>query len=78
MDNITSPKQTKHDKNYAGPEEEAMRKEIFAAKLITIKEHNAKYEAGQESYNLKLNFFSDRTKEELNRMNGLRLPNQVG
>lgn len=55
--------QSKHNKNYSG-DEEPKRKEIFQQNLQKIKEHNKKYEAGEVTFLMGVNQFSDLTEEE--------------
>ena len=47
------------DKKYESPEEEKVRKGIFAANVEYIKEHNQKYSNGEKSYYLGVNQFTD-------------------
>lgn len=44
--------------------EEKLRYQVFKSNLETIKEHNARYEKGEESYTLGINQFADLTSEE--------------
>lgn len=57
-------------------EEDATRKALFAANLKKVNDHNVKYKAGEVTYELGINHFSDRTEAELKQMHGVRLPLQ--
>jgi len=63
-------------KNYPTPLERAMRFSIFSQSLERIRIHNAKYEAGEKSYFLALNRFSDLTFQEKSVVFGAKRPNQ--
>lgn len=63
-----------HVKSYQ-PGEENDRKLIFKENLLTIMEHNEEAQAGQKSYYLSVNEFTDMTHEEfMRKMTGLMLP----
>lgn len=64
--------QTKFNKSYPDAKEEAKRKAIFEATLKRVKEHNKKYDAGQESYSLGINHFADLEGHEV--PTGLLIP----
>lgn len=51
-------------KEYRSLREEKLRYEIFKDNLAAIEEHNAKYENGEESYDMGINQFTDLTDEE--------------
>lgn len=51
-----------HCKNYAAAEKE-YRKGIWMSNFEFVQTHNARYEAGQESYNLEMNAYADLTNE---------------
>ncbi|CAD7079900.1 unnamed protein product [Hermetia illucens] len=63
---------TKFNKSYPDAKEEAKRKAIFEATLKRVKEHNKKYDAGQESYSLGINHFADLEGHEV--PTGLLIP----
>nr|XP_023021654.1 trophozoite cysteine proteinase [Leptinotarsa decemlineata] len=63
---------SEHSKSYSTPEEETRRLAIFKTNLNEIREHNKKYDAGEESYFLGINQFADLTKEESNTMTEYR------
>lgn len=56
--------QVDHNKSYLSSEEEKRRFDIFKENLKHIREHNKKYEEGQESSKLGVNQFADLTHEE--------------
>ena len=58
----------KFKKGYRSLSHELERKAIFIATLESIEEHNAKYEAGLSSYFQGVNFYSDWTWEEFERI----------
>ncbi|XP_075150006.1 protein CTLA-2-beta-like [Haematobia irritans] len=64
---------SRFNKSYANADEETMRRNLVAATKKIIDEHNLKYEAGEESYSMGLNDFSDKTPEEKGRMFGGRM-----
>lgn len=56
--------QTKYGKTYKSPGEEVIRFKLFKENLKIIKNHNDRYEIGQESYTMGVNKFADLTQEE--------------
>ncbi|CAH1108912.1 unnamed protein product [Psylliodes chrysocephalus] len=64
----------KHGKSYATLEEEKVRFQIFQDNVLKVNTHNARYEAGLETYTMAVNKFADLTQEEfgamLRRING--------
>ena len=48
-----------HGKTYKSDVEEALRQQIFIEKVAEIEQHNKRYEAGEESFNMAINRFSD-------------------
>jgi len=56
----------KFNREYPNEEEENFRKQLFADNLEFIREHNLKYAAGEVSYSVGINHFSDWTREEFN------------
>nr|XP_023021655.1 crustapain-like [Leptinotarsa decemlineata] len=64
---------SKFNKVYNTPEEEVRRFEIFKDNLNHVREHQKKYDAGEVTYSLGINDFSDLTTEEFKiRYTGLR------
>ncbi|XP_066975670.1 procathepsin L-like [Macrobrachium rosenbergii] len=58
-------------KSYDTPEEESYRKTVFEANSKTVKEHNALFQQGLETFDLKINEYGDLTNEEFRaQMNG--------
>ncbi|XP_074028344.1 cystein proteinase inhibitor protein salarin [Leptinotarsa decemlineata] len=60
---------SEHGKSYPTPEEETRRFEIFKNNLNKIREHNERYDAGEESYFMGINQFADLTDEEFRNQN---------
>lgn len=60
--------QQTHSKFYKSLREEKLRFQIFKYNLQTINDHNERYEQGEESYNMKVNQFSDLTTEEFKKI----------
>ncbi|XP_075224630.1 cathepsin Q-like isoform X2 [Lycorma delicatula] len=63
----------KYGRHY-GPEEEALRHEIFNKNVEKIKEHNKLYAAKKTTYIQGVNDFTDKKPEELKYLTGLKLP----
>ncbi|XP_075154167.1 protein CTLA-2-beta-like [Haematobia irritans] len=63
---------TRFNKSYMDANDEAKRRNLVALCKKQIDEHNVKYEAGKETYLMRLNGFSDKTTEENSRMCGCR------
>ncbi|KAM8708933.1 hypothetical protein ACLKA7_015839 [Drosophila subpalustris] len=60
-----------HLKSYRDVSEELLRMKIFKANMELIDRHNLRYEAGEESYKMGVNEFTDLLHEEfVNRMTG--------
>merc|ERR1712121_587577 len=53
-----------HQKTYESETEDFLRKEIFLNNVQKIEEHNRKFEAGEVSYQLGVNQFTDLTDGE--------------
>uniref|UniRef100_A0A1B6F9B9 Cathepsin propeptide inhibitor domain-containing protein n=1 Tax=Cuerna arida TaxID=1464854 RepID=A0A1B6F9B9_9HEMI len=64
----------KYVRDYATPEEELKRRDIFLKNLKYVREHNEKYKRGEVSFEVGINEFSDWTKEELDAMHNGLLP----
>ncbi|KAG8261462.1 hypothetical protein J6590_071800 [Homalodisca vitripennis] len=62
-----------YNKDYVSEEEE-MRKSIFLNNLRFVREHNAKYERGEETYEVEINVFADMTPDEILSRKGYRRP----
>nr|CAH7759366.1 unnamed protein product [Callosobruchus chinensis] len=56
-----------YNKQYATPEEEAKRQEIFNDNLAFIEAHNRRYENGEVGYRLAVNDLADLTHDEYRR-----------
>ncbi|XP_030372115.1 cathepsin L1-like [Scaptodrosophila lebanonensis] len=56
-----------HKKSYWDETEELRRLKIFQKNRLIIAEHNARWAAGKETYEMGINKFSDMTSEEFNR-----------
>jgi hypothetical protein len=65
-----------NDKNYRNADERAMRFSIFSDSFERVRRHNAKYEAGESTYFLALNRFSDLTAQEKAVVFGAKRPSQ--
>jgi len=62
-----------HEKVYSNDAEELLRREIFEKNVATIEEHNKKFEAGEVSFRLGVNHFTDLLESEVkSMMNGFR------
>jgi len=67
-----------HEKVYSSDAEEMLRKEIFLNNVAKIEEHNLKYEAGEESFKLGVNQFTDMLESEVkSMMNGFKASDKV-
>ncbi|CAH1109597.1 unnamed protein product [Psylliodes chrysocephalus] len=58
----------KHGKSYASLEEERARFQIFQDNVQKVNTHNARYEAGLETYTMAVNKFADLTPKEFGAM----------
>ncbi|XP_046667870.1 procathepsin L-like [Homalodisca vitripennis] len=63
-----------HNKNFVSNDEEEMRKGIFLSNLRFVREHNAKYKRGEETYEVEINIFADMTPDEILSRKGYRRP----
>jgi len=64
-----------HGKTYSTAEEEHRRFKIFKNNLVIINKHNKDYEAGEISFELAVNHFTDWTNDEFrHKVNGYRQP----
>jgi len=62
-----------NEKVYSSDAEELLRKEIFERNVATIEEHNKKFEAGEVTFKLGVNHFTDMLESEVkSMMNGFR------
>ncbi|CAH1109599.1 unnamed protein product [Psylliodes chrysocephalus] len=59
---------TKHGKSYENLDEEKVRFQIFQDNVQKINAHNARYEAGLETYTMAVNKFADLTPKEFGNM----------
>lgn len=67
--------QMKHSKSYPNLREDGQRMNTYFANRRIIDEHNLRYDAGQVTYRMGLNEFSDLSHEEfVSRMNGAKRP----
>jgi len=57
-----------HKKVYSSGSEESLRKEIFNKNVAMIEEHNKKYEAGEETFKMGINRFTDMLQSEVDAM----------
>lgn len=63
--------QEQHSKQYDDTENQ-LRKKIFLANKQMIEEHNEKYKAGEETFEMGLNKYSDLSHDEyMNQLNGI-------
>ena len=46
-------------KSYSSEAEDSLRMKIFFEKVAKIEQHNARFEAGEESFTMEINKFSD-------------------
>ncbi|KAK3910901.1 Protein CTLA-2-alpha [Frankliniella fusca] len=58
-----------YNKNYATPEEEQKRFEIFKENEREIEEHNEQYKRGETTFLVGLTLWADRTREEMKALN---------
>uniref|UniRef100_A0A1B6KHV5 Cathepsin propeptide inhibitor domain-containing protein n=1 Tax=Graphocephala atropunctata TaxID=36148 RepID=A0A1B6KHV5_9HEMI len=64
-----------HEKEYATEVEELKRKTIFLGNLRFVREHNAKFEKGEVTFDVEINHFADLTTQEFaEMMNGYKRP----
>lgn len=68
--------QTEHNKQYDANEEHK-RKEIFRENFEKVNEHNKKYKAGEVTFEMAINKFSDLTEDEIGKYTGV-LPGHSG
>jgi len=69
---------TVHGKSYSSEVEEALRMKVFFEKVAEIEQHNARFEAGEESFKMALNQFSDMlTSEVSSKMNGFQQSDKI-
>jgi hypothetical protein len=65
----------KYNKKYKSSEEESLRREIFKQRVDYVNQHNERYENGDESFELGIYGYADRTREEFNNLRtGLSMP----
>lgn len=65
----------KHGKKYRDADHESSRKTKFMKNLDRIEKHNAKFAAGEVSYDVAVHHFSDKTTEEVQaELCGLKAP----
>merc|ERR1711872_806117 len=68
-----------HKKVYSSGSEESLRKEIFNRNVAMIEEHNKKYEAGEETFKMGINKFTDMLQSEVDAfMKGYRPSKKIG
>uniref|UniRef100_A0A1B6M4I2 Cathepsin L n=1 Tax=Graphocephala atropunctata TaxID=36148 RepID=A0A1B6M4I2_9HEMI len=64
-----------HEKEYSTEQEEQNRKLIFVNNLKFVREHNAKFEKGEVTFDVEINKFADLTTQEFAKMmNGFSVP----
>jgi len=69
---------TVHGKSYSSEAEEALRMNIFFERVAEIEQHNARFEAGEETFTMVINRFSDMLASELSsKMNGVISPAKI-
>ena len=54
--------QAEFSKDYSSEIEEQLRKKVFLDNVDTIQKHNQLYEAGEKSYEMGINEFSDKVR----------------
>jgi len=64
---------TAYQMTYENDIEELLRKEIFLSNVQMIEEHNKKFEAGEETYGMGVNQFSDLTESEFKAQLGFKI-----
>ncbi|KAG1679584.1 Cathepsin L [Nymphon striatum] len=68
----------KYGKTHSSFREEMKKMDVFVSNLRFVKEHQAKYAAGEVSYNVDINEYADMTTEEfVGIMNGYKMSNQT-
>merc|ERR1719204_3047198 len=68
-----------HKKVYSSGSEESLRLEIFNKNVAMIEEHNQKYEAGEETFKMGINRFTDMLQSEVDAMmKGYRPSKKIG
>merc|ERR1719204_806120 len=68
-----------HKKVYSSGSEESLRQEIFNKNVAMIEEHNKKYEAGEETFKMGINRFTDMLQSEVDAMmKGYRPSKKIG
>jgi len=69
---------TVHGKSYSSEAEESLRMKVFFEKVAEIEQHNARFEAGEESFTMAINKFSDMlTSEVSSKMNGFKASDKI-
>ncbi|KAG1702417.1 Cathepsin L [Nymphon striatum] len=67
-----------YGKTHSSFREEMKKMDVFVSNLRFVKEHQAKYAAGEVSYNVDINEYADMTTEEfVGIMNGYKMSNQT-
>lgn len=69
--------QSEYNKNYATPEEEQLHFKIFADNWKAVQEHNKKFAAGEVTWEMGINQFSDLTPDEMKKHTGLLIPSDL-
>jgi len=68
-----------HKKVYSSGSEESLRQEIFNKNVAMIEEHNKKFEAGEETFKMGINRFTDMLQSEVDAMmKGYRPSKKIG
>ncbi|KRX43985.1 Cathepsin L [Trichinella murrelli] len=68
-----------YGKTYANESEEDYRREVFYANRLKVIRHNEQFDGGAKSYSMKLNKYSDLTREEfVQLMNGFKIASKSG
>jgi len=69
---------TVHGKSYSSEAEEALRMNIFFERVAEIEQHNARFEAGEETFTMVINRFSDMLVSEVSsKMNGIKPSDKI-